>query len=81
MLIANELSFVSEKPLEFPLKCKAKVRYRQVEQPCLVTKNEDGSLEVVFDEYQRAITEKQSVVFYLLRGYSFEFEHVLNQDL
>lgn len=44
-------------------KCKAKVRYRQVEQPCTVTV-EKNHLKVLFDHPQRAMTPRQSVVFY-----------------
>lgn len=44
-------------------RCKAKVRYRQVEQECTV-KVQDGLVKVLFDEPQRAMTPRQSVVFY-----------------
>lgn len=44
-------------------KCKAKVRYRQPEQPCTVTVH-NGVAKVVFDHPQRAMTPRQSVVFY-----------------
>lgn len=49
---------------KFPIRCKAKIRYRQPDQACLVDKNRDGSLNVIFDQPQRAITLRQSVVFY-----------------
>lgn len=58
-----EISWVDENEKSFPLKCSAKVRYRQADQPCTVTQKEDG-LKVIFDEPQRAITKRQSVVFY-----------------
>ena len=45
-------------------RCAAKVRYRQQDQACEVTVNSDNSVDVVFDEPQRAITPGQSVVFY-----------------
>ncbi|GAB4222325.1 MAG: tRNA 2-thiouridine(34) synthase MnmA [Francisella sp.] len=45
-------------------KCLAKIRYRQKEQPCEVEVNKDGSVNVIFDQPQRAITPGQSVVFY-----------------
>ena len=49
-----------------PLRCTAKTRYRQSDQRCTVFLNEDdhGSVKVVFDELQRAVTPGQSVVFY-----------------
>lgn len=61
-LTATEISWVAEAPT-FPLRCKAKIRYRQVEEPCTVSQEGD-MLYVEFDEPQRAITPRQSVVFY-----------------
>lgn len=64
-LIATDLSFVSgvwDRPL--PFKCTAKIRYRQKDQECTVTKIEDGKIYVEFTKAQRAITPRQSVVFY-----------------
>ena len=49
---------------EGTLKCKAKVRYRQKEQPCSVKVLENGNVEVIFDEPLRAITPGQSCVLY-----------------
>jgi tRNA-uridine 2-sulfurtransferase len=63
-LFATEIELVSERPLQFPLRCTAKVRYRQADVACTVTEERDGRLKVVFDSPQRAITERQSVVFY-----------------
>lgn len=44
--------------------CKAKIRYRQPEQECKVSIQEDGNVEVFFLKPQRAITPSQSIVFY-----------------
>lgn len=44
--------------------CTAKNRYRQEDQTCTVTVLADGTLDVLFDVPQRAITPGQSVVFY-----------------
>jgi tRNA-specific 2-thiouridylase len=41
----------------------AKVRYRQPEEPCTVTV-EESRVKVIFDRPQRAMTPRQSVVFY-----------------
>jgi tRNA-specific 2-thiouridylase len=62
-LICEELSWVSGKEPQFPLTCKAKIRYRQEDQSCKVFKV-DGKLKVLFDRPQRAIAIRQSVVFY-----------------
>ncbi|MDJ0652441.1 MAG: tRNA 2-thiouridine(34) synthase MnmA [Simkaniaceae bacterium] len=61
-LSATEVSWVDEVP-PFPFRCKAKIRYRQTEMPCTV-EEEGEKLVVSFDEDQRAITPRQSVVFY-----------------
>ena len=45
-------------------RCSAKIRYRQTEQPCEVTVEEGGSVQVLFDRPQRAITPGQAVVLY-----------------
>jgi tRNA-specific 2-thiouridylase len=62
-LEAIEATWIKSEPT-FPLRCTAKVRYRQQDRPCLVEKIGE-KLEVTFDEPQRAITPRQSVVFYL----------------
>lgn len=62
-LEAAEATWVAETPT-FPLKCTAKVRYRQPDQPCEITKIEGDKVWVRFDVPQRAVTPRQSVVFY-----------------
>lgn len=52
-------------PPSLPLRCQAKIRYRQSDQPCSVQQENDGTLYVAFDAPQRAITPGQAVVFYL----------------
>ena len=64
-LWASDLSFVSKDwPQSFPFECKAKIRYRQKDQECQILKIEDGVAHVVFKTPQRAITKRQSIVFY-----------------
>ena len=63
-LIAEQLSWVSGEPPTFPCRASAKTRYRQPDQACVIDQNEQGQLEVTFDESQRAVTPGQSVVFY-----------------
>lgn len=58
-LTVQHLTWVAEEPV-LPLRATAKVRYRQVDTPCLL----DASNQVYFDEPQRAITPGQSIVFY-----------------
>lgn len=63
-LIATHLSWVSESPGPLPFRCKAKIRYRQEDQDCLIEKIEEDRLFVTFSEPQRAVTQRQSIVFY-----------------
>ena len=64
ILVANNPSWILDPPEIFPFRCKAKTRYRQADQPCVVRKNTNAELEVLFDNTQRAITPGQSIVFY-----------------
>ena len=54
--------WINEPPV-LPLRLHAKIRYRQVDQPCYVEAAENG-LQVTFDTPQRAVTPGQSIVFY-----------------
>jgi tRNA-specific 2-thiouridylase len=47
-----------------PVRCAAKIRYRQPDQACTVTRTGAGELEVSFDHPQRTPTPGQYVVFY-----------------
>ncbi len=58
-LTMGEVSWVAEPPI-FPARCTAKVRYRSPDVACTIVSNE----RVVFDEPQKAITPRQSIVFY-----------------
>ena len=46
------------------VRCTAKIRYRQKEQPATVEFLEGGRAHLVFDEPQRAVTKGQAAVFY-----------------
>lgn len=64
-LIATDLSWVAgAAPGPLPYICLAKVRYRQPEQPCMIESIAEGRASVRFLSPQRAITPRQSVVFY-----------------
>lgn len=64
ILTARDLNWISVPELTEPIKCKAKTRYKQVEQPCTVYPLENGNVRVEFEQPQRAITAGQRVVFY-----------------
>jgi tRNA-specific 2-thiouridylase len=71
-LFVKEWHFLSWK-IEFPLRAKAKIRYRQDEQDCNIIRlkaenwrlKEDWKYLVKFDKKQRAITSGQICAVYL----------------
>lgn len=63
-LTATEISWVSSTPPTFPFHCTAKVRYRQPDQECTITHAANGKLHVRFAIPQRAVSPRQSIVFY-----------------
>ena len=63
-LICSQLDWVSDIAKADSFKAKAKIRYRQAEQACSVTRIDEKQWQVCFDEPQRAIAPGQSVVFY-----------------
>lgn len=64
-LYADELSWVSSKGApEKTFVCSSKIRYRQKDKPCRITAIEEGIARVEFPEKQRAVTPRQSIVFY-----------------
>ena len=63
-LQAEEITWVSGESPEFPCAAKAKTRYRQPDQKCIITRINDNRIHVRFENKQRAVTPGQSVVFY-----------------
>ena len=64
-LMAHDAHWISGKQPAFPLKCKARIRYRQPLQKCAVFLGHlEHDLNVIFEEPQRAVTPGQSIVFY-----------------
>jgi tRNA-specific 2-thiouridylase len=63
-LRAGRLHWIAGSPPSLPLSCTALVRYRQPDQPCLVTSAPGDAGIVEFRDAQRAVTPGQSVVFY-----------------
>ena len=64
-LIANQLHWVDRIGPQETLRCVVKTRYRQADIDCHITVLADGSLQVLFDQPQKAVTPGQSAVFYL----------------
>jgi tRNA-specific 2-thiouridylase len=67
-LVASGMHWIGPPPrawqLGEPLRCHAKIRYRQPDQACTVLRTGTDSLEVQFDEPQRTPTPGQFAVFY-----------------
>ncbi len=63
-LLAKQATWIANKPPAFPLQCKAKIRYRQADQECQVHLINADTIQVIFEQPQKAITPGQSVVFY-----------------
>jgi tRNA-uridine 2-sulfurtransferase len=55
----HDLSWVGTPPL-YPFRCTAKIRYRSPDVECTII----NPNHVIFDEPQKAITPRQSIVFY-----------------
>jgi len=56
--------WIAGEPPATPLSCRAKIRYRQADQDCVLETLDAATLDVSFTEPQRAIAPGQSVVFY-----------------
>ena len=63
-LVASQLDWVAGQAPADCFDAKAKIRYRQTEQSCKVTRLSQDDWAVCFEEPQRAIAPGQSVVFY-----------------
>lgn len=68
-LQASQVAWINHRTPELPLRCTAKIRYRQADQHCLVeleqgTNADHDQVRVSFDKPQRAVTPGQAIVFY-----------------
>lgn len=63
-LTAKDINLIAYPRLEAPMRLKAKIRYRATEQWAVVTQTDADTLQIEFDEPQRAITKGQAVVLY-----------------
>ena len=63
-LTATDIFWINGDRPSLPHRCKAKVRYRQADQDCVIEAFGDAGYRVRFDQPQRAVTPGQSVVFY-----------------
>lgn len=63
-VIAHDINLIVDDRLTTPLRVRAKLRYRQPEQPATVEQIDEDTLLIRFDEPQRAAAKGQAVVLY-----------------
>ncbi|EUJ51633.1 tRNA 2-thiouridine(34) synthase MnmA [Paenilisteria rocourtiae] len=63
-LVATDMSFVSDRPVDAVFHCTAKFRYRQEDVGVTVHLLDGNKAHVVFDEPARAVTPGQALVLY-----------------
>ncbi len=63
-LTATDINLISVPAFARPVRLKAKIRYRQPEQPATAEQIDENTLKIRFDEPQRAVTKGQAVVLY-----------------
>lgn len=63
-LECGPIHWLLPEPPPLPFTCYAKIRYRQTEQPCLISPLQNSQHFVMFSDPTRAITPGQSIVFY-----------------
>ena len=61
---ATETHWISGNELKVGSNITAKTRYRQQDQACVITHLENDTIEIRFNEPQRAVTPGQALVFY-----------------
>jgi len=63
-MVVERVNWIAIEDLTEPIRVAVKIRSRAEEAPATVSKGEDGSMIVTFDEPQRAVTPGQATVFY-----------------
>ncbi len=63
-LTAHTLTWINQAPTKFPFTCHCKIRYRQVDHPCVIESITGKEASITFPIPQRAVTPGQSIVFY-----------------
>ena len=63
-LTCSHIDWVAGESPAMPCQLRAKVRYRQQDQDCTLSRTTNGDYLVTFAQPQRAVTPGQSVVFY-----------------
>ena len=63
-ILVGDLNWISGEMPKEPIRCKAKIRYRQQEQYATAVPLDNGNVRLGFDEPQRAIASGQAAVLY-----------------
>lgn len=63
-VVARDINLIAADSLEKPWRVKARIRYRQQEQPATVVQTGPDEVHVTFDQPQRAVTPGQALVLY-----------------
>lgn len=63
-LVAGGVHWIAGQSPALPVRCSAKIRYRQPDQACSIEENGSGRLTVRFDHPQRAVAPGQTIAFY-----------------
>ncbi|MDQ3010005.1 MAG: tRNA 2-thiouridine(34) synthase MnmA [Acidobacteriota bacterium] len=63
-MTVTRVNWIAIEELIEPMRVSVKIRSRAEEAPASLSKNEDGTVQVTFDEAQRAVTPGQAAVFY-----------------
>ena len=63
-LTAKRINLISVPEIKGQMKIKAKIRYKQTEEPAVVEQISEDKIKIIFDKPVRAITKGQSVVMY-----------------
>jgi tRNA-specific 2-thiouridylase len=60
----RDINLLAADRFETPVRCMAKVRYNQSEQPCTAVQTTEEEIHLLFDEPQKSVTPGQSCVLY-----------------
>jgi tRNA-specific 2-thiouridylase len=63
-MAVERVNWIAIEDLTGPIRVAVKIRSRAEEAPATVSRRDDGSVVVTFDEAQRAVTPGQAAVFY-----------------
>lgn len=63
-VLIKDFNCMSIENIKGEVKALGKLRYSQKQSPCIIRRSENGLVEAIFEEPQRAVTPGQAAVFY-----------------